>query len=119
MAISIIRGAENGKLTWALRVDLLVVLLEALPGHNTSRHRVLAEHRGHAAYLVVALLGSLGPEVAVSVPRLHLLGTLVPVEFETFLRRGEVGSFLIVEERRLAGTWCHSPVVLSEYPAGA
>src|SRR5215218_4028479 len=78
----------------------LVVLLEALLGHNTSRHRVLTERGRHAAYLVVSLLGSPGPVVTAPVLRPHLLGVFVPVELETLLRRGEVGPFFVVEGQR-------------------
>src|SRR3712207_4759161 len=80
--------------------DPLVMLLEALPGHNASRHRVLTERGGHAAYLVVSLLGSPDPVVTAPVLRPHLLGFFVPVELETFLWWDEVGPFFAVEGQR-------------------
>src|SRR5215216_1937502 len=92
-----------------LRAHLLVVLLEALLGHNAPGHRVLAERGWHAAYLVVALVSAPGPVIAVPPPRPYLLGILVPVELETFSRRCEIGFFSVIEERRLVATWCHSP----------
>ena len=76
------------------------MLLEALPGHNTSRHRVLTERGGHAAYLIVSLLGSPGPVVTAPVLRPHLLGIFVPVELEALLWRGEVGPIFFVKGQR-------------------
>src|SRR3712207_5919035 len=64
--------------------DPLVVLLEACLRHYASRHRVLTERGGHAAYLVVSLLGPPGPVVAVPALRLHPLGVLVPVQLEIY-----------------------------------
>src|SRR5829696_1595010 len=80
--------------------DPLVMLLEALLGHNASRHRVLTERGGHAAYLVVSLLGSPGPVVTAPALRPQLLGAFVPVELEAFLWRGEVGPYFAVEGQR-------------------
>jgi hypothetical protein len=61
---------------------------KALLEQNTSRHRVLTERGGRAAYLIVSLSDSPGSVVTVApVLRFHLLGVLVPVELEAFLWR--------------------------------